>query len=156
MEKPLEFQRLIFSSDRKLRTGFAGYLQSTISSLQSNFRTRIVGIGIATFEVLFSALLGFFRPFHVNFFGTFCRLSQYCDFVRQDLRKSPRHSKAMRVSLVAVTDLAHTQLGNQRRVARQYPKVAVLARNLHLFRNVADDKFFRRHDFELESVHKGR
>src|SRR5260370_37181680 len=80
----------------------------------------------------------------------FRNLRQKSPFVGQYPGQPPRHSQVRGFTAVTIADFAHRQLGDQWRMARQDPKISILARNLHLLGGIAHHHLFWRDDFALE------
>src|SRR4029077_3342368 len=138
--------------DKRRLVLLLGYLEPCFRALQRVFSVGEIIFGLALPKLFFRAPLRLLGPLYIDVLSPFRNLRQNSHFVGQYLGEAPRHSQVMRATAVTIADFAHRQLGDQRRMARQDPKISILARNLNLLGGIAHHHLFWRDDFKLESV----
>ena len=121
--------------------------------MQRVFGAVVVDVGIVTLQTLLGASLGFFGSGYVDFLRTFGGFGEDGDLVRQHFRESPSYGERVRGAVRAIAERARFQFRDERGMAGEDSKIAILARNLRFFGgNVFDHLLFRGDDLELESV----
>ena len=76
-----------------------GHFQARLRFVQRVQRPLYVDIGIAAGQPLLGACFGFARTLYIDLGRALGGLGQNCHFVGQHFRESPRHCKALLVTL---------------------------------------------------------
>lgn len=129
---------------------------TSFGSMEGIQRALNLDGGIATGKPLLGAFFGFTRAVYVDLGRPLSCFGENRHLVRQDLGESPGNREVLFGGILAISDLADGQLGDERSVSRKNPQIAVLSGNLDFFGRRVDHFLFRRDDLELESICHGK
>src|SRR6516164_635329 len=96
-------------------------IEPGIRARQRVLRAWHIDLEITARQPFLRTLLGFLRTLAVDVFPTLRTLRENRNLVRQHFRKSPSHGQMVHLVAIAVADLAHRKLRDQRCVSGQNP-----------------------------------
>src|SRR6266851_50781 len=135
---------------------FGAHLDADQSALQRDVCAVPIDVGIIGGQALLGASQRIFGALQIDFFGAlggFCK-DRYA--TRKNLGKSLNNSemRGLLATEIVIAKFADPQLGDERRVPREYAKMAALPRQLHLNGFPAEQPALRRDDHKLNGVRK--
>src|SRR5882762_5862542 len=135
---------------------FSRHLDANQGALECDGCAVPIDVAISRSQAFLGTGQGGLRPSKINLRGELSCLRKNGNAVRQDFGESANDSEVRRLLAVRVViaQLADSQLGNQRRVSRQYAEVAFRTGKLHFLRPLAKVLSLRRDDHELDGFRK--
>src|ERR1700687_3364759 len=131
-------------------------LDADQSALQRDVCAVPIDIGIVRGQALLGTSQRIFGTLQIDLFGAlggFCK-NRYA--IRKDLGKSANNSE-MRGFLatgIVIAEFTDPQFGDERRMSREYAKIAALPRHLHLNGFLAEQLALRRDNHKLNGFSK--
>src|SRR6202171_6002184 len=133
-----------------------GDLDADQSALQRDVCAVPIDVGIVRGQALLGTSQRIFGALQIDLFGALGGFRKDRHAIRKNLGKSANNSK-MRGFLateVVIAEFADPQLGDERRVPREYAKIAALPWQLHFDGFLAEQLALRRDDYKLNGVRK--
>src|ERR1700730_6671278 len=132
-------------------TPLGGHLDADQSALQRDVYAVPINVGIVRGHALLGTSQRIFGALQIDLLGAlggFCK-DRYA--IRKNLGKSANNSemRGLLAAEIVIAEFADPQLGDERRVPREYPKISALPWQLHLNGFLAEQLALRRDDYEF-------
>src|ERR1700681_1093897 len=126
-------------------------LDADQSALERNVCTVPIDIGIVRGQALLGTSQRILGALQIDLFGTFSGFCEDRYAIRKNLGKSANNSemRGLLATEIVIAEFADPQFGDERRMPREYAKIAALPRHLHLNGFLAEQLALRRDNHKL-------
>src|SRR5947207_4468419 len=127
---------------------FGAHLDADQSALQRDVCAVPINVGIARGQALLGTGQRIFGALQIDLFGALGGFCKDRHATRKNLGKSANNGemRGLLTTEIMIAEFANPQLGDERRVPREYAKIAALPRQLHLNGFLSDQLALRRVD----------
>jgi len=131
-------------------------LDADQSALERNVCTVPIDIGIVRGQALLGTSQSILGALQIDLFGTFSGFCEDRYAIRKNLGKSANNCemRGFLATEIVIAKLTDPQLGDERRMSREYAKIAPLPRQLHFHGFLAEQLALRRDNYKLNGIRK--